>query len=445
MRVHVIGAGLAGSEAALAAARLGAEVLLYEMRPVRMTPAHRTDRCAELVCSNSLGGAEPANAKALLQEEMRRAGSVVMQAADEARVPAGGALAVDRDIFAAKVTDRVTSHPRVRLIRDEATQIPGDGPVVLATGPLTSDALARAIRGIVGDEFLSFYDAAAPIVLGETIDHGVVYRAGRYGQPADYLNCPLTEPDYRRFYDAITAARSHTPHDWEHLEYFEGCLPIEELARRGYDTPRFGPMRPVGLPDPRTGREPYAVVQLRQEDAAGRMWGLVGFQTGLKWPDQKAVVRTIPGLERAEIVRYGVMHRNTYLNAPRVLHAWLALRAAPRVFVAGVLAGVEGYLESAATGWLAGTNAARVALGADPVVPPEESMLGGLVRYLATARPEGFQPMNANWGLVPAPERVRRRRERRIEQFRCGLEAFARWLWGLRIGESRLAQPISPG
>ncbi len=429
-RVHVIGAGLAGTEAAMAAARQGVRVVLYEMRPRKMTPAHRSGKFAELVCSNSLGGEQPANAKGLLQAEMRRAGSVVMCAADTARVPAGGALAVDRERFADQVTALIEAEPLIEVRREEVTELPPDGIVVLATGPLTSDALANALRQIIpAEHFLAYYDAAAPVVLGETINYSIVFRGGRFEQPDDYLNCPLTAEDYKRLHEAILQARKHVPHEWEHLEYFEGCMPIEELARRGYLTLRFGPLRPVGLRDPRTGQEPFAVVQLRQEDLAGRLWSLVGFQTGLKWPDQKTIVRTIPGLEQAEIVRYGVMHRNTYLNAPALLDATLRMRHQARLFVAGVLCGVEGYLESAATGWLAGLNAARVAQGREPVVPPEVSMLGGLVRFLATARPENFQPMNANWGLVPAvPGRKKDKRARRASMYYRGVTAFEQWL-----------------
>ena len=428
--VHVIGAGLAGTEAALAAARCGVRVVLYEMRPRRMTPAHRSDKFAELVCSNSLGGEQPANAKGLLQAELRRAGSVVMRAADQARVPAGGALAVDREVFSAAVTAVIEAEPAIEVRREEVTEPPPDGIVVLATGPLTSDALAAALRRMIpAEHFLAYYDAAAPVVLGETINRSIVFQGGRFEQPDDYLNSPLTAEDYKRLHEAILQARKHVPHEWEHLEYFEGCMPIEELARRGYLTLRFGPLRPVGLIDPRTGREPFAVVQLRREDLEGRLWSLVGFQTGLKWPDQKTIVRTIPGLEQAEIVRYGVMHRNTYLNAPALLEPTLRMREQPRFFVAGVLCGVEGYLESAATGWLAGLNAARVALGLDPVVPPEESMLGGLVRFLASARADGFQPMNANWGLVPpVPGKKKDKRARRATMCYRGVMAFERWL-----------------
>lgn len=427
-QVTVIGGGLAGSEAALAAAREGVRVRLYEMRPGRMTPAHQTPMLAELVCSTSLGGEGETNAKGLLQAEMRLAGSAVMAAADAARIPAGGALAVDREEFSERVTRAVEEHPLIEVVREEVVAVPEEGPVVLATGPLTSEPLAEHLKGRFGDHFLAFYDAAAPVILFESIDMGKCFFAGRYGQSPDYINCPMTEAEYRRFYQVLTQARRHTPHDWEQLEFFEGCIPIEELGRRGFQTPLFGPLKPVGLEDPRTGRTPFAVVQLRREDRAGRMWSLVGFQTGLKWGDQKELVRSIPGLERAEIVRYGVMHRNTYLNAPRLLGPDLAFREEPRVFAAGVLAGVEGYLESAATGWLAGKNAARWLSGRKPGVPPEASMLGGLVRFLASANPDNFQPMNANWGLVPAwPGRLPKK-ERRHRMFARGLAAFKEWL-----------------
>jgi len=429
-QVTVIGAGLAGSEAALAAARLGVRVRLYEMRPRKMTPAHHTANFAELVCSNSLGGEADTNAKGLLQAEMRRVGSVVMKSAWAARLPAGGALAVERGTFSELVTRAVREHPLIEVLEEEVTELP-DGVTVVATGPLTSDALAQALLPVSGGEHLSFYDAAAPVVAFDSINMDVAFRAGRYDQSADYINCPMTREEYERFYAALEQARSHTPHDWEKLEFFEGCMPIEEIARRGFDTPRFGPMSPKGLDDPRTGRWPYAVVQLRQEDRDGRMWSLVGFQTGLKWGDQKAVVQLIPGLENAEIVRYGVMHRNTYLNAPKVLTRTLQLRAREDVLVAGVLAGTEGYLESAATGWLAGTNAARLALGLEAVTPPEESMLGGLVRYLASANPKNFQPMNTNWALVPdltvEGRKKLGKREKRPLMYRRGLEAFAGW------------------
>jgi methylenetetrahydrofolate--tRNA-(uracil-5-)-methyltransferase len=429
-RVTVIGAGLSGSEAAYAAARLGVQVVLHEQRPHRTTPAHHGDRFAELVCSNSLGGEGESNAKGLLQAEMLAAGALIMTSAHATRVPAGGALAVDREAFSALVTERLRAMPNVRIELGEVTDVP-DGIVVLASGPLTSDALAARLRERVGEEFLGFYDAAAPVIAFDSIDQEVAYRKGRYGQEADYLNLPFDRAAYDRWFDAVAQARAHVPHDWEKLEFFEGCIPIEELARRGRDTPRFGPLKPVGLEHPRTGERFHAVAQLRQEDAAGRMWSLVGFQTGLKWGDQQAMVRTIPGLEQAEVVRYGVMHRNTYLCAPRLLDAYLSLRAHPDLFVAGVLAGTEGYLESSATGFLAGTNAALRALGRPPVVPPEASMLGGLVRYLSSANPDGFQPMNANWGLVNVAPKGRGapgKRERREQAYAQGLAAFRGFL-----------------
>jgi methylenetetrahydrofolate--tRNA-(uracil-5-)-methyltransferase len=441
-RVNVVGGGLAGSEAAWTLLRMGVPVRLFEMRPKRMTPAHATDRFAEIVCSNSLGGEGETNAKGLLQAEMRLSGSLVMEAAEAARVPAGGALAVDREVFSGFITERLQAHPLLEVVREEVREIP-EGLTVLATGPLTSEALAEALKRRFGDHFLSYYDAASPIVLYESIDLSKCFRAGRYDQSADYLNCPMTEEEYRRFYEALVAAERHTPHEWENLQYFEACVPVEELGRRGYQTLLYGPMKPVGLKDPRTGKEPFAVVQLRQEDKEGRMWSLVGFQTGLKWPEQKRLIQMIPGLENAEIVRYGVMHRNTYLNAPRLLRETLEFKEAEGLFAAGVLAGVEGYLESAATGFLAGLNAARRALGLEPLVPPEASMLGGLVRFLATANPENFQPMNANWGLVP-PVEERGKKEKRQAMYRRGLEAFAQWLSALKppLPGARSLQPL---
>jgi methylenetetrahydrofolate--tRNA-(uracil-5-)-methyltransferase len=428
-RLTVIGAGMAGSDAALAAASLGVKVDLYEMRPVKMTPAHHTDKFAELVCSNSFGGEGENNAKGLLQAEMLAAGGLIMTAAQQHRVPAGGALAVDREAFGDKVTSTVRSHPNINVHNQELTQLP-EGTVVIASGPLTSDALAEAIRQKVGLDFLGFYDAAAPVIAAESVDMTVAYRKGRYGQEADYLNIPFTKEQYDVWFNALTEARQHTPHDWEKLEFFEGCMPIEEIARRGYDTPRFGPMKPVGLEHPETLERFYAVAQLRQEDVRGQMWSLVGFQTGLKWGDQKTLINLMPGLENAEVVRYGVMHRNTYLNAPKLLSPTLNLREHPHLFVAGVLAGTEGYLESSATGWLAGTNAARQILGLPLVTPPEDSMLGGLVRFLATANPDNFQPMNANWSLVPSIPKQKNvgKSERRTQMYQRGLRAFKAWL-----------------
>ena len=360
---------------------------------------------------------------------MLAAGGLIMTSAHATRIPAGGALAVDREAFGDKVTDTLKRHPNITVHLEELTRIP-DGTVVIASGPLTSDALAQDLRETVGMDFLGFYDAAAPVLEADSIDMSIAYRKGRYEQAADYLNLPFNKAQYDAWYEALTQARKHVPHDWEKLEFFEGCMPIEELARRGYDTPRFGPMKPVGLDHPETGEKFYAVAQLRQEDVRGQMWSLVGFQTGLKWGDQKEVLRLMPGLENAEVIRYGVMHRNTYLNAPELLTPQLSLKENPRLFVAGVLAGTEGYLESSATGWLAGTNAARRALGQDPVAPPEDSMLGGLVHFLATANSKNFQPTNANWGLVPTIPKQRNvgKKERRTQAYNRGLASFKGWL-----------------
>lgn len=428
-KLTVIGAGMAGSDAALAAAKLGVQVELYEMRPVKMTPAHHTDKFAELVCSNSFGGEGESNAKGLLQAEMLAAEALIMTTAHAHRVPAGGALAVDREAFGEAVTSTLKEHPLITVHQEELTEIP-EGVVVIASGPLTSDALAEDLRERVGTDFLGFYDAAAPVIAGNSIDMKVAYRKGRYGQAADYINVPFDKEQYERWFEALGEARSHTPHDWEKLEFFEGCMPIEEIARRGYDTPRFGPLKPVGLEHPDTDERFYAVAQLRQEDVRGQMWSLVGFQTGLKWGDQKTLIQLMPGLENAEIIRYGVMHRNTYLNAPKLLDPTLNLSEHPKLFVAGVLCGTEGYLESSATGWLAGTNAARQMLGLGPLLPPEDSMLGGLTRYLASANGDNFQPMNANWGLVSNIPKKRGvgRKERRTQMYQRGLAEFRAWL-----------------
>ena len=420
---------MAGSDAAVAAARIGVKVDLYEMRPNKMTPAHHTDRFAELVCSNSFGGQGTSNAKGLLQAEMLAAEGLIISSAHSSRVPAGGALAGDRDSFSTEATSFIEGHPNITVHRKELKKLP-PGIVVIASGPLTSEPLAESIQEIVGEKMLGFFDAASPVISHESVNMDVAFRKGRYDQTADYLNLPFNEEEYRRFYQALAKARKHVPHDWEKLEFFEGCIPIEELARRGYDTPRFGPMKPVGLEDPKSGERHFAVAQLRQEDTQGQMWSLVGCQTGLKWPDQKEILELIPGLENVEIVRYGVMHRNTYLNAPSLLRTDLALRAEPRIFVAGVLAGTEGYLESSATGWLAGTTAALAALKEAPVDPPGETMLGGLVRFLSTAETKNFQPMNANWGLVPAIGKQRgvSRKQRREKMFHRGYEAFRNWV-----------------
>jgi methylenetetrahydrofolate--tRNA-(uracil-5-)-methyltransferase len=399
--VTVIGGGLAGSEAAWQAAELGCSVELWEMRPVKETPAHRTDSFAELVCSNSLGGDSLTTASGLLKEELRRLGSVILRCADANRVPAGGALGVAREDFPRAVTEAVHSHPNIEVIRKEATEIP-EGPTVIATGPLTSDALAEKVEVLSG-ETLYFYDAASPIVHRESLNGEVIYLASRYGKgEAAYLNCPMTEEQYYSFVEALATAELSPIKDFEEDMYFEGCLPAETIARRGPETLRFGPMKPVGLPNPETGEEPYAVVQLRQDDAEGRLFNMVGFQTRLKWGEQKRVFRTIPGMEGADFARMGVMHRNTYLPSNRMLEATMRIRVGDEpLFFAGQLTGVEGYVESTAMGHIAGTNAARIARGEKPMTMPRGTMMGALAHYITTK--EGtLQPINSNWGLVPA-------------------------------------------
>ncbi|MGH7625321.1 MAG: methylenetetrahydrofolate--tRNA-(uracil(54)-C(5))-methyltransferase (FADH(2)-oxidizing) TrmFO [Gemmatimonadaceae bacterium] len=416
----IIGAGLAGSEAAWQLAEHGHDVVLHEMRPVVGTEAHRTGRLAELVCSNTFKSTELSNAHGLLKAEMRELGSLILWAADQARVPGGTALAVDRDIFSAAVTDRIAAHPRIRVVRGEVTALPSPG--IIATGPLTSSALAESIRSRLGVAALAFYDAIAPVVARESLDDTVVFRASRYGKETmegqgvggAYLNCPMSRELYDAFLDALSAADQHQGHAFDEVPYFEGCMPVEEMARRGRETLRFGPLKPVGLRDPRTGRDAWAVVQLRQEDRAGRMWNMVGFQTRLRIPEQQRVFRMIPGLEAAEFLRYGSIHRNSYLNAPAALSPHLSLRDDPRVLFAGQITGVEGYTESSATGLIAGINLARMLDGLEPVVPPPTTMLGALYRYLREADPAHFQPMNANFGLLDdLDERVRDKRRKR--------------------------------
>jgi len=402
--VTVIGAGLAGSEAAWQAARLGERVMLYEMRPEKMTPAHQTAGFAELVCSNSFRGSSLKNAVGLLKEEMKALGSLIMEAALATQVPAGGALAVDRREFSRYVTRKIEGHPNIEVIRREVRALP-PGPVVVATGPLTSGPLAESIADFTGEDYLYFYDAAAPIVSADSIDHDVVYRASRYGKGEDYLNCPLSRDQYLAFWKALVTAEVHEKKDFDRVPFFEGCLPVEVMARRGEDTLRFGPMKPVGLPDPRTGEVPYAVVQLRPENREGTMYNLVGFQTNLKWPEQRRVFRMIPGLERAEFLRYGVMHRNTFLNGPKVLLPTLQAKRDPQVLFAGQICGVEGYVESAATGFIAGVNLVRLARGDEPLVFPRETAHGALVHHVSGADPRSFQPMNINFGLFPPPDR----------------------------------------
>lgn len=400
MTVTVVGGGLAGCEAAWALAERGVPVTLVEMRPVRPTPAHHTDRLAELVCSNSFKSVETANAHGLLKAELRRLGSLLLPCADRAAVPAGSALAVDRDAFSADVHGRIMAHPNIAVQRAEVSELPSPG--IIATGPLTSELLTRALAQRLDADALAFYDAIAPIVSRESLEAGRLYPLSRYGKGGgdDYLNAPLDREQYEAFIAALIAADQFTAHEFDAVPYFEGCLPVEVMAGRGIDTLRFGPMKPVGLPDPATGRDPHAVVQLRREDRSGQMWNLVGFQTRLRIPEQKRVFGMIPGLADAEFLRFGSIHRNTYINSPRALGPGLTLKDDDRVFLAGQLTGVEGYTESLGTGLLAGINLARRLHGQPATVPPPTTMLGGLYRYLAEADPAHFQPMNANFGLL---------------------------------------------
>ncbi|MGF1568091.1 MAG: FADH(2)-oxidizing methylenetetrahydrofolate--tRNA-(uracil(54)-C(5))-methyltransferase TrmFO [Nodosilinea sp.] len=423
--IHVIGGGLAGTEATWQIAQAGVPVVLHEMRPHRASPAHHSKHVAELVCSNSFGAQATDRASGLLHEELRRLGSVVIGKADQHRVPAGGALAVDRAVFSQDLTQTLEHHPLVELRRGEVTQIPDDGIVVLTTGPLTSEALSKALQRFTGQAYLSFFDAASPIVLGESIDQTVAFMASRYDRgEAAYLNCPMTKAQYLHFWQALGTAEQAELKDFERetAKFFEACLPIEEMARRGEDTMRYGPLKPVGLFDARLGdfkdpanrdKKPYAVVQLRQEDKGGQLWNMVGFQTNLRWGEQKRVFRLIPGLEQAEFVRMGVMHRNTFINSPELLHNTLQFKTRPTLLAAGQLVGTEGYTAAAAGGWLAGTNAARLALGQAPVAPPVTTMMGALIDFISSAEPKHFQPMPPNFGILPAlPVKVRSKPER---------------------------------
>ena len=407
--ITIIGGGLAGCEAAWQVARLGGRARLFEMRPVGQTPAHKTDQLAEIVCSNSLKSDKPYNASWLLKEELRTVGSFLLEVAERTRVPAGGALAVDRDRFSAAVTEAIEGAPNVELIRREVHEIPEDGIVIVASGPLTSTSLSQSIRDFCGQEHLYFYDAISPIVDAESIDDSKVFRASRYDKAdGDYLNCPLNRTEYEQFYEALISAESVQIHEFEETCYFEACLPIEELARRGMDTLRFGPMKPVGLEDPRAGKRPYAVVQLRQEDLMETSYNIVGFQNHLKFPEQRRVFRMIPGLENAEFLRLGQIHRNTYINAPTILSATMACRKEKRILFAGQLAGTEGYIENIATGMVAGMNAARLSKGDPMLTFPEVTAVGALCRYVSTPQ-KHFAPMNINFGLLPpldTPERL---------------------------------------
>jgi len=428
-RVTIVGGGLAGSEAAWQLARRGVRVDLHEMRPVRQTPVHQTGDLAELVCSNSLRGNALDQAAGLLKEEMRRMGSLIIRVADSVRVPAGSALAVDRGLFARRVTEEVEALPEVTLHREEVPRIPDDPVTIVATGPLTSEVLAAEVAAFVGREHLYFYDAVSPVIDAESIDFDRVFRASRYGKGGDdYLNCPLDEEQYRAFYGALTTAESATLHAFEHEFFFEGCLPVEVIASRGFDTLLFGPMKPVGLSDPRTGRRPFAVVQLRQDNLAASHFSMVGFQTQLKWGEQARVFRMIPGLERAEFVRHGMIHRNTFINSPSTLDPTFEARRRRGLFFAGQMSGVEGYVESAASGLLAGVGAAARALGTEPVAFPEDTALGSLGRYIARSNPENYQPTNIAFGLLPElSERIRDKSKRRLAvsaRALLSLEAF---------------------
>src|SRR3989441_9447389 len=441
LKIRVIGAGLAGSEAAWQIARRGLAVELFEMRPVRSTPAHQTGDFAELVCSNSLKSDTENTAPWLLKEEMRRAGSLLMKIAHECAVPAGHALAVDRTTFAARVTEAISSDPLITVRREEVTRIYENQATIIATGPLTSDALSHEIARLSGSSHLYFYDSISPIVEAESIDMSKVYLAARYDKgSADYINCPMSNEEYDRFYDALLSAQSVEERNWEKLNYFESCLPIEEIARRGRDTLRFGPMKPVGLKDPRTGKIPYAAVQLRQENLRADSYNLVGFQNHLKFGEQASVLRLVPGLENARFLRYGQIHRNTYINTPTLLTPTLQMKRHPHVLFAGQICGVEGYVESIATGLMAGVNAAALAADSEPVPPPRATAFGSLIHYITQADPRNFQPANITFDLLPAlATRVRDRKERHRQQCQTALNAFPGWWFSLCSAERTMA------
>jgi len=432
--IIVIGGGLAGVEAAWQAANAGAYVRLHEMRPIKQTPAHRTDKLAEIVCSNSLKSDEPGTASYLLKEELRRGGSLVMAAAAATRVPAGAALAVDRQQFAEFITEQIESHPQIVIVREEVATISPSAISIVATGPLTSDALTAEVMKLTGDDQLYFYDAIAPIVVADSVDHAICFRAARYGKGGDdYLNCAFDQGQYARFYQALIEATSVPLQRFEETRWFEACLPIEELARRGVDTLRFGPMKPVGLVDPRTGREPYAAVQLRQENLMADAYSLVGFQNHLRYGEQARVLRQIPGLERAEFLQFGQIHRNTYINAPRVLAATMQMREHQNIFFAGQITGVEGYVESVAMGWLAGLNAARLLKSEELLNPPPRSAIGALARYVSSAGTKNYQPVNITFALLEPltaeqARSVKRKRDRHALQVKLALEEWERWL-----------------
>lgn len=440
-RVTIVGGGFAGVEAAWAVARFGIPVRLYEMRPHKNTPAHKTGWLAELVCSNSFKSLLPTTPSGQLKQEMERLGSIVIPTAREFAVPAGEALAVDREPFAKAITTRLELHPLIEVVREEVRTLPTDRPLIIATGPLTSDALAQEIARLTGSKHLYFYDAVSPIVDASTIDYEKVFFGSRRekGDPA-YINCPFTKEEYERFWEALVNAEQVPLHEFEEPRFFEGCVPLEELAKRGKDTLRFGPLKPIGLTDPRTGKRPYAVLQLRPENNERTLYSLVACQTRLKWGEQKRVFRMVPGLENAEFVRYGVVHRNTYLDSPRLLNPTLQFCEDSKLFFAGQLVGVEGYIESAASGIIAGINAARVAMGKRAVAPPRETVIGSLLHYISTYPHPDFPPMNANWGLLPDPEDAPRDREARralkLQRAREAIETFAQQV-GLQHSPAR--------
>jgi methylenetetrahydrofolate--tRNA-(uracil-5-)-methyltransferase len=441
--IIVIGGGLAGVEAAWQAASSGARVKLHEMRPMRQTPAHRTDKLAEIVCSNSLKSDEPGSASHLLKEELRSGDSLVMRAAALARVPAGAALAVDRQQFAEYITSEIEAHPNIEVVREEVTSLSSDSVTIVATGPLTSDALTQEIIHLTGDDQLYFYDAIAPIVSADSIDQTIAFKAARYGKGGDdYLNCPLNEEEYESFYNELTGANSVPLQRFEETRWFEACLPIEELARRGVDTLRYGPMKPVGLIDPRTGREPFAAVQLRQENLMADAYSMVGFQNHLRYGEQAGVLRLIPGLQRAEFLQFGQIHRNTYVNGPKVLRPTMQMRAHPTIFLAGQITGVEGYVESVGIGWLAGRNAARLLDGEELLIAPRTTAIGALAYYVSGAQTKNYQPVNITFALLAplSPEQarsVRRKRDRHLLQVKLALEEWNHWLQ--KIAEPELA------
>lgn len=430
-KVIIVGAGMAGSEAAWQVAQRGIKVDLYEMRPEKSTPAHKTEKFAELVCSNSLRGAGLENAVGLLKEEMRQLNSIIMESADINRVPAGGALAVDREGFSQYITDKVKNHPNVTVINKEIETIPqeDDAITIIASGPLTAEVLAKSIGELTGQDYFYFYDAAAPLISKESIDMSKAYRASRYGKgTADYINCPMDKEEYEKFWQELTTAELAPIKEFEKAKFFEGCMPVEEMARRGIDTLLYGPLKPVGLEDPKTGKRPYAVVQLRQDNAADSLYNIVGFQTHLKWPEQKRVFGLIPGLENAEFVRYGVMHRNTFINSPELLRPTLQYKDRDDLLFAGQMTGVEGYIESAASGLVAGVNAAYLAKGENPVIFPEQTAHGSMCKYITSAVAKHFQPMNANFGLMPPlEERIRDKKLKKQKNAERALEFLAKF------------------